>query len=428
MAEVKKVLVWALCSLASARAADAQLDVREQSLGMWPDSIVSSASSYSMRVAYVVRTATGMAVVLDGVEGPSFTDIPHRVTEAGASPNLSFSYDGERLAYHAHQGKQMVAVVDGRIGPPYDAVRWAFGGARDAFTRDSRHSAYLATLDGKTQLVIDGVAGRPYDEVRGIVYSPRGPRFIYVARRDGRSYLVVNGAEVDEGPQVATAVLSESGDHVAFTIQRDGALAHVVKRGDQELMVTGTREGPRYDRIYPVYYRKDGKVTYIGTREDQQFVVVDSTVFAFDQVAGVYPVNNPIAISGRRGTGWYVIVDGKTTGPYTQAVNWVVDSRDGRRLAYIAARAGQQFAVIDGVEGRSYDEVRWLNFSLDGRHVFFLARRLDKWSVVVDGEESPAYTEILSMSPINFMSNESFKMLARRGREDLRVTVSWPKR
>jgi hypothetical protein len=60
--------------------------------------------------------------------------------------------------------------------------------------------------------------------------------------------------------------------------------------------------------------------------------------------------------------------------------------------------------------------------------VFFLARRLDKWSVVVDGEESPAYDEILSMSPINFMSDESFKTLARRGREDLRVTRSWPKR
>jgi hypothetical protein len=47
---------------------------------------------------------------------------------------------------------------------------------------------------------------------------------------------------------------------------------------------------------------------------------------------------------------------------------------------------------------------------------------------VVDGEESPAYDEILSMSPIDFMSHESFKMLARRAGEDLRVTISWPKR
>jgi len=166
----------------------------------------------------------------------------------------------------------------------------------------------------------------------------------------------------------------------------------------------------------------------IATREDRQFVVADSTEFAFDQIAGVYPVNNPVVISGRRGAGWYVMVNGKTTGPYTDAVNWVVDSRDGRRLAYVAAREGKQFAVVDGVEGRAYDEVRWLNFSPDGRHVFFLARRLEKWSAVVDGEESPAYDEILSMSPINFMSNEWFKMLARRAREDLRVTISWPKR
>ena len=530
MAEMKIGLVCAVCSIASARAVDAQLDVREQSLGMRPDSVVTSASSYSMRIAYVVRTAMGRAVVLDGVQGPSFTDIPYRVTEAGATPNLSFSFDGNRLAYQAQQGTQMVAVVDGRAGPPYDALRWAFSGARDAFTRDSRHSGYLATRDGKTLVVIDGAPGRPYDKVGAIVYSPRGQRFIYVAHRDGRTYLVANGEEIDEGPHVTTAVYSDSAEHVAFTmtkrngravvvdgvegktfrditipirfsrdgrrymyaaidslshmvvvidgvpsrgyqrvqgfgfdsdgrpsytvveygrkflvldgkeqqkvneldslvsIQRDGAVAYVVKRGDQQLMVRGTHEGPRYDRIYPVYYRKDGGVTYVATREDRQFVVVDSTEFVFDQIAGVYPVNNPVVISGRRGAGWYVIVNGKTTGPYTDAVNWVVDSRDGRRLAYIGAREGKRFAVVDGVEGRAYDEVRWLNFSPDGRHVFFLARRLDKWSAVVDGEESPAYDEILSMSPINFMSNESFKMLARRAREDLRVTISWPKR
>jgi len=530
MAKMMIGIVSAVCSIATMRAVGAQLAVREQSLGMRPDSFVTSASSYSMRLAYVVWTPTGKAVMLDGVRGPSFTDIPHRVTEAGARPNLSFSFDGERLAYQAQQGTQMVAVVDGRAGPPYDAVHWAFSGAHDAFTRDSRHSGYLATRDGKTRVVIDGAAGRPYDKVNGIVYATRSQRFIYVGHRDGRTYLVANGEEVDEGPHVTTAVHSDSGERVAFTVakrngravvvdgvegktfrditipirfsrdgrrymyvaidslsrtvvvtdgvpsrgyqriqglgfdsdgrprytvveygreflvldgkeqpkvneldslvsvQRDGALAYVVKRGDQELMVRGTHEGPRYDRIYPVHYRKDGGVTYIATREDRQFVVVDSTEFAFDQVAGVYPVNNPVVISGRRGAGWYVIINGKTTGPYTDAVNWVVDSRDGQRLAYIAAREGKRFPVVDGVEGRAYDDVRWLNFTLDGRHVFFLARRLDKWLAVVDGEESPAYDEILSMSPINYMSHESFKMLARRAGEDLRVTISWPKR
>jgi hypothetical protein len=530
MAKMRIGLVCAVCSIATVRAAGAQLDVREQSLGMRPDSVVTSASSYSMRIAYVVRTPTGKAVVLDGVRGPSFTDIPHRVTEAGARPNLSFSFDGNRLAYQAQQGTQMVAVVDGIVGPAYDVVQWGFSGARDAFTRDSRHSGYLATRDGKTLVVIDGAAGRPYDKAGAITYSPRNQRFSYVAYRDGRTYLVANNEEVEEGPHVTTAVYSDSGERVAFTItkpagravvvdgvegktfrdiripirfsrdgtrymyagidslsrtvvvidgvpgrgyqriqgfgfdgdgrpsytvvengrkflvldgkeqpkvneidslvsiQRDGALAYVVKRGDQELMVRGTHEGPRYDRIYPVYYRKDGGVTYIATREDRQFVVVDSTELAFDQIAGVYPVNNPVVISGRRGAGWYVIVNGKTAGPYSDAVHFVVDSRDGRRLAYIASREGKRFAVVDGVEGRAYDEVRWLNFSLDGRHVFFLARRLDKWFAVADGEESPAYDEILSMSPIDFMSHESFKMLARRAGEDLRVTVSWPKR
>jgi hypothetical protein len=286
------------------------------------------------------------------------------------------------------------------------------------FSRDGRRYMYAAVDSlGRTVVVIDGVASRGYQRVQGLGFDTDDlPSYTVVEY--GRKFLVLDGKEQPEVNERDSLI----------SIQRDGTLVYVVKRGDQELMVRGTNEGPRYDRIYPVYFRKDGRVTYIATREDRQYVVVDSAEFAFDQIAGVYPVNNPVVISGRRGAGWYVIINGKTTGPYTGAVNWVVESRDGRRLAYIAAREGKQFAVVDGVERPSYDEVRWLNFSPDGRHVFFLARRLDKWVAVVDGEESPAYDEILSISPIDFMSNESFTILARRAREDLRVTISWPKR
>jgi len=55
-------------------------------------------------------------------------------------------------------------------------------------------------------------------------------------------------------------------------------------------------------------------------------------------------------------------------------------------------------------------------------------RRRSIGTARVSSRTAARYDEILSMSPINYMSQESFKMLARRAGEDLRVRISWPKR
>ena len=63
-------------------------------------------------------------------------------------------------------------------------------------------------------------------------------------------------------------------------------------------------------------------------------------------------------------------------------------SRDGKRLAYIAKRAGRGFIVCDGVEGPHYDSVNSPAFSPDGTKVAYAAGTEEEkhlWVVNADG-------------------------------------------
>ena len=47
--------------------------------------------------------------------------------------------------------------------------------------------------------------------------------------------------------------------------------------------------------------------------------------------------------------------------------------------------------MVDGVEGKEYDEIEHISFSPDSKRVEFLAKRNGKWLKVIDGVESPEY-------------------------------------
>ena len=122
------------------------------------------------------------------------------------------------------------------------------------------------------------------------------------------------------------------------------------------------------------------------------------------------------------------LVDGAEGKPYAEAVGPVIASRDGKRITYSAGQDSKRLVVVDGVEGRLYDDVRTIGFSPDGRHLTYTAKRSGRYVVVVDGAESPAYDDILSFPDADELKPESVTMLARRGGEDLRVTIPWPKK
>ena len=376
---VRLLLAGAIVSAAAARfrPAEAQLMVRETSLGIRPDGMLPQTIEVSaaMRLGYVVETSGGDAVVVDGVRGRLYSDINtrgasyiapalRRYFPAGRRPYLTFSPDGMRFASAAKQGDRALVVVDGAPGPLFDAVHWD----STPFSPDSRYVAYVATREGRYVVVRDGVVGRAYDAIRSLEFTPDSKHLIYVAQRDGREYLVIDGKE-GEGAE----------------------------RIPGKPMVSVVRNGPLY--IVP------------GTPRES-FITTAGRVVTVEQ----------------RGAMWDVFIDGVPSGLQSDPNPYAVASPDGRRIACAVRRGGTWFVAVEGAAGRTYDEVGNVTFSPDNRHLAYTAKRGDKWTIVVDGAESPPYDEIVGFPASDRLGRDSFNVLVRRGTEDLRVTVPWARR
>jgi len=69
-------------------------------------------------------------------------------------------------------------------------------------------------------------------------------------------------------------------------------------------------------------------------------------------------------------------------------------SPDIKRVAYVAKAGDKEFAVVDGKEGKQYDDVYGLTFSPDSKRVAYWAKAGGKQFAVVDGKEGKQYDEI----------------------------------
>jgi len=69
--------------------------------------------------------------------------------------------------------------------------------------------------------------------------------------------------------------------------------------------------------------------------------------------------------------------------------------------------------VVDGKEGKQYDDVEGFIFSPDSKRLAYKARMRNKAFVVVDGEEGKQYYR-LAAEPIIFDSSDSLHYLASK--------------
>jgi Tol biopolymer transport system component len=108
----------------------------------------------------------------------------------------------------------------------------------------------------------------------------------------------------------------------------------------------------------------------------------------------VSPDGKHFAYVARRGGKWFVVVDGKEGKEYDEIGEGTpIFSPDSKHFAYVARRGGRWFVVVDGKEGKEYDGIGkgTLVFSPDSKHLAYEAMRGGKSFVVVDGKEGKEY-------------------------------------
>lgn len=236
---------------------------------------------------------------------------------------------------------------------------------------DSAHWAYAFRDGGQWRVCRDGVALRPWPEVSGLTYGPDGRHLAYRATSARSSRIVVDDVS---GPGFAWV-----GDPV---LAAGGACAYWARKGPSHLLVFGeARYGPWEEGAAPV----------------------------------LSPDGRHIACAVRRGSEWFVLVDG-VTGPPCEGVLGLTFSLDSRRVAY-AARSGDRWRVVsDGYEGPPCEDV-WdrVWFGKGERRPSYLARIEGRAHLFRDGVEVGDWAEVdnLLVSPDGLQT--AFVALQERG-------------
>ena len=386
-------------------------------------------------VLYVRSAREFRAAFGDGHAKLVFKETSLGKTHPGYVPStLTLHKKSRSLAYFATRGDKAVVVWNGAEGKPYDyddsdwirhdtdtrfvdgemfdGSKWVgFGWTethereRDnplVFSPDGKHLAYAARRGGSTHVVFDGIESPEYSdvfyeitlpgkrkEVCSLIFSADGRHFAYAATRGDEWFAVVDGIEGHHYFDIALTALtfSRNGKRLAFIAESDdGGRFLFIDDVPEQAVEAGARNNIT---VFPDSVLR----LFVAKSNETPSFIVDS--------------------EGLRNRGTFIGSGVPCAWPD------MAFSPDSKRLAYIAPNCGQASVVLDGIEGKSYDEVRALTWSGDSRRFAFVgytgppfyvkstspvvsAKAPQKAAVVCDGVEGALYDDVAS-SEISFL-------------------------
>jgi len=254
--------------------------------------------------------------------------------------------------------------------------------------------AIIRTSAGRFSVVADGVPGPEYDHMSKPVLLPDGARVFYKARRDGRDYVVIGGQTTQEHEVPGDALRVLGGVGPVPTETR---------------CWTGEWYSKLVDLSEDIDY--DERKIHCRPKKDPWFS----------------PDLSRFACVVRRGLRMFLLVDGKITPDY-ECVGEVVFSADGKRFAYSAVNGEKAFVVLEGREMPSPGPVAELRLSPDGQHIAWISADIEYREigpcdefVVLDGAVGPTFDRIEAL----LFSEDSRELIyiAREKQRLFRVSV-----
>jgi len=366
------------------------------------------------RVAYIARGTEGNeSVVLDGKKQREYNEVDLPI----------FSLDSTRFAYVAKTSSKWTIVLDGHEQTTYDAIVCL------VFSPDSRRLAYIAKQGERVCIVVDGKEGRYEPLAFDPIFSTDSQHVVYVAIEGKQSFVVLDEQEqkrYDEPAIVILPALSPDGRHLAYL---------VAVPGGKWFAVIGGIEGKRFDGIvaHPRFSPDSKRTAYIAIVVEEEkkkwFVVTNGGEEGpYDVIGGFTfsPDGKHLAYAAERDGIPWVVVDGKEQ--YRGGFIPPVFSPNSKHIAYgngqalaVYGRAVQmqQWVVLDGLEQKHYRSVTKdsLTFSSDSQHLAYIVADETGQFVVIDGKEGKPYEEIFTMEggSIIFDSTDRLHYVARKG-------------
>jgi hypothetical protein len=315
-------------------------------------------------------------VVLDGVEGKDYSDIPSEPL---------FSPDSKRVAYKAKDDDKQLVVVDGIEGPRHEYL------GQLVFSPDSKRFAYVAQDHDGFRVIVDGRRGPTYDLILGLVFSADSYELVYKASSEKSWVLIVDRFAKREQHRIV--------DFASPVAYSKGRFAWVESTGGQEMLAVDGKYWQSYDKIESVVFSPNGKRLACHVRQKRkEFIVVDG-------------------------------VEGKKY----DFVGLPIFSPDSAHVAHIAVSGEEYRIVMDSVEGRRYDHIGPkapeqhalpFTFTPDSR-VTYWALNGDKWYLVMGSEELWHCDEFVlgDVSPLYWDKEGCLYTLGVRSQQILLVEV-----
>jgi outer membrane lipoprotein-sorting protein len=273
-----------------------------------------------------------------------------------------FSADSRHLIYHAVAGHRHFVVVDGKEEGNYEDIS-----GPPIFSPDGRRVAFGAKLGSQWSAVVDGKTESLCRAIDDLTFSPDSRRVAYAAKGGGGWAVVVDGKEEElHGELIRTLIFSPDSRRVAYA----------AKVGANWLVVVDGKQGKLYDEIIneSLIFSPDARrVAYVAKVGDRQVVVVDGKEEKpYDDIDSG-EVTSPIVgldVVNGRPIFSHKSADGNATGGY------IFFSPDSRRVAYRAKVGGKWIVVVDGKEGKPYDDFGGTTIVFDsGNELHYLAAR-----------------------------------------------------
>jgi WD40 repeat protein len=330
----------------------------------------------SQKLAFVERCGQQEFVIFGGKRGPGF-DFVDRT-------DLTFSPDGDRLAYKGSRKETQAVVVDGT-----ESVLPAGVVDKIEFSADSKHVAYMAHTATVCRVVLDGMQLGSWDEAYIVGFNPATAELAYEFRRGGHWFLVTGKRETGPYDSLREAAFSEEGKHFTYV------------RGEGEkyrVYLDGMAESRQYDFVQGLRFSNNGEhLVYIGERAGLEYLVIDgregsphihpNAWFDHDVICAISDDGKHAAAVMHAKAGDEVLVwDGRDSKPYDLIDSFVL-SPNGERIAFAASKDHSVRVIVDGAEdARRFGDVGELQFSGDSRHVVYIGFDGTSGSVVFDGK------------------------------------------
>ena len=378
-------------------------------------------------LAIVTAKGSRQVVLLDGVEGPLFDEIPMNFTWStyrGSGGSMVFSPTGGRSAYVGRRAGDFIAVVDGKeaatLSTPATLQGVNYGSANGwkfAFNRDGSRLAYGAmTGPGTWVMVVDGVNSPAYRAVDFTQTALNGKRLIYVAQTaDQKWHAVVDGKPGPAFDGISGLKLTPDGAHYAYLASRTGSGAL------QSVVVVDGVENPGYYGASDLEQAPDGRVAYVavttpgppgghgggvaeliaGGLKAANTLTFNASTYDKDRIGyrlgyGSHRVawspdgkHFAYVQSNTPNPGVTVMVNGKPMGPTYLAADELLWSPDGVHLTYQGNSPTGTFPVVDGQELSGGTWIKEFQWSPDGKRYAFQMASSTGLVMVVDGKEQP---------------------------------------